>query len=89
MHVHVKDSSGHLVKKSILTLSFHLNISLDMCLSEALTCVYFYRSCCNLVCSKSVEKSLESEYKSFQNVETIARNLVKIYDIHDKLIIIN
>ena len=60
-----------------------------MCLSEALTCVYFYRSCCNLVCSKSVEKSLESEYKSFQNVETIARNLVKIYNIHDKLIIIN
>ena len=60
-----------------------------MCLSEALTCVYYYRSCCNLVCSKSVEKSLESEYKSFQNVETIARNLVKIYNIHDKLIIIN
>ena len=36
-----------------------------------------------------MEKSLESEYKSIQNVETTTRNLVKNYNIHDKLIIIN
>ena len=36
-----------------------------------------------------MEKSLESEYNSFQKVENTARNLVKSYNIHDKLIIIN
>lgn len=34
--------------------SFHLNISLDKCVSEALTYVHFYRSCCNLIYNKSL-----------------------------------
>ena len=38
----------------VLCLKYILNISLDMCLFEALIYVYFCKSCCNLFCTLQI-----------------------------------
>ena len=64
---------------------------LQLSLQQIFTQNYIIKICSItvIVINQLMEKSLESEYKSIQNVETTTRNLVKNYNIHDKLIIIN